>query len=171
MTLDVSQALKQPGTAMPMDAEQAIAPVEIGGDTVTFEPARLAGSFMALEGGDIVVRGILTTRAHARCANCLSPAEADVEEEFDEVFHLGGDPDDPEIFAYTGQELELEQLAMSTAVLGLPIRFLCREGCSRVPASDVADVVVSLAEDEERGQRPFAALKELLAKAESGTPE
>ena len=120
MTLDVSQALKQPGTAMPMDAEQAIAPVEIGGDTVTFEPARLAGSFMALEGGDIVVRGILTTRAHARCANCLSPAEADVEEEFDEVFHLGGDPDDPEIFAYTGQELELEQLAMSTAVLHIP---------------------------------------------------
>ncbi len=163
MTLNVSKALKQPGTSFPLTGEQAIAPQEIGGETVTFEPARLEGRFMAVDGGKVSLKGTLRTRAHALCANCLAPAEAAVEEDFDELFVLGGDPEDPEIFTYTGQEIDLEKLAMTTALLGLPARFLCREGCDRQPDFDDADVDVCLCQKELPGQRPFAALKQLLA--------
>ena len=164
MKLDVSRALKQPGESFPLDVEQAIAPQVIGGEEVRFDPARLRGTWMALEGGNIAVDLTLTTRAHARCANCLAPAQADVCEPIEELFHLGGDPDDSEIFVYTGQEIDLERLAMSYAVLGLPMRFLCREGCDRSPSYDDADVDVCLCQEEELpGQRPLAALKQLLA--------
>ncbi len=163
MKLDVSRALKQPGESFPLDVEQAIAPQVIGGETVRFDPARLTGTYMALEGGNIAVDLHLTTRAHARCANCLAPAQADVSEPIEELFHLGGDPEDSEIFCYTGQEVDLERLAMSYAVLGLPMRFLCREDCAEVPACDDADVDVCLCQKELPGQRPFAALKQLLA--------
>ena len=164
MKLDVSRALKQPGESFPLDVEQAIAPQMIGGEEVRFDPARLTGTWMALEGGDIAVDLKLTTRAHARCANCLAPAHADVSESIEELFHLGGDPEDSEIFVYTGQEIDLERLAMSYAVLGLPMRFLCREDCDKAPSYDDADIDVCLCQEEELpGQRPFAALKQLLA--------
>lgn len=164
MKLDVSRALKSPGESYPLSVEQAIAPQDILGETVTFDPARLDGSYMALEGGNVAIRGRLTTCAHARCANCLAPAHAAVSEPFEELFRLGGDPEDSEIFTYTGQEIDLERLAMSYAVLGLPMRFLCEEGCRRSPAFADADVDVCLCQEEELpGQRPFAALKQLLA--------
>ncbi len=165
MTFNVSRALKQPGTPFPLDVEQAIAPQEVGGETVTFEPARLKGSFMAVDNGKVELRGVLTARAHAHCANCLAPAEAAVEEAFDEIFEPGEDTGDPEVFTYTGQEIDPERLAMSTAVLGLPPRFLCREDCDGQPDYIDADVEVCLCQKELPGQRPFAALKQLLAEA------
>ncbi len=165
MKLDVSRALKQPGEPFPLDVEQAIAPQVIGGEEIRFDPVRLRGTYMALEGGNIAVDLRLTARAHARCANCLAPAHADVSEPIEELFLPGGDPEDSEIFCYTGQEVDLERLAMSYAVLGLPMRFLCREGCAKAPAYDDADVDVCLCQEEELpGQRPFAALKQLLAR-------
>ncbi len=163
MKLDVSRALKLPGESFPLDAEQAIAPQMISGEEVRFDPARLKGTYMALEGGNIAVDLELTTTAHARCANCLAPAQSEVREPIEELLHLGGDPDDSEIFTYTGQEIDLERLAESFAVLGLPMRFLCREGCSEAPAYDDADVDVCLCQKELPGQRPFAALKQLLS--------
>lgn len=171
MKLDVSLALKQPGEPFPLDVEQAIAPQVIGGETVRFDPARLRGTYMALEGGSIAVDLHLTVRAHARCANCLAPAQADVSEAIEELIHLGGDPEDSEIFAYSGQEVDLERLAMSYAVLGLPMRFLCKEGCSEAPAYADADVDVCLCQKELPGQRPFAALKQLLAEEAGGSAD
>ncbi len=162
MKLDVSRALKQPGESYPLDVEQAIAPQEIGGEIVRFDPAKLQGSYMALEDGRIAVRCTLTVTAHARCANCLAPARADVREAVEELFQLGGDPEDSEIFTYTGQEVDLERLAMSYAVLGLPMRFLCEADCGKAPEFRDADVDVCLCQKELPGQRPFAALKQLL---------
>jgi uncharacterized metal-binding protein YceD (DUF177 family) len=166
MKLDVSRALKQPGESFPLDAEQAIAPQGIGGETVRFDPVKLRGTYMALEDGRIAVHCTLTATAHARCANCLAPAHADVREPVEELFLLGGDPGDSEIFTYTGQEIDLERLAMSYAVLGLPMRFLCGPDCDRAPEFRDADVDVCLCQKELPGQRPFAALKQLLESAD-----
>lgn len=162
MMLDVSRALKEPGKVFPLRVEEQIAPQEINGDTVTFEPALMEGSYTAVEHGSISIRGELTVRAHGHCANCLSEAAVEVREPFEELFILGGDPNDTEVFTYTGQELDLTHLAMSTAVLGLPLRFLCREDCDRVPAFNVPGVDVRLHDEELPVQRPFAALKQLL---------
>ena len=170
MTLDVSRALKQPGVPFELDVVQAIAPQEVFADEVSFDPARLLGTYTAMEHGNVLLQGTLTTTAHGHCANCLEPAKAEIREDFEELFLLGGDPEDDEIFVYTGQEIDLERLALSTAVLGLPIRMLCREGCDRVPAYEADGVIVSHCQNELPGQRPFAALKQLLAeKAGEGT--
>ena len=163
MTLDVSGALKQPGVPFALDVVQAIAPQEGFADVVTFDPARLLGTYTAVEHGNVLLRGTLTTTARGHCANCLEPASAEIREDFEELFVLGGDPEDNEIFVYTGQEVDLERLALTTAVLGLPIRMLCREGCNRVPAYETGGVTVTHCQEELPGQRPFAALKQLLA--------
>ena len=162
MKLDVIQALRNPGQEFPFEAEQAIAPQEVSGESVVFDAALMKGVFSATEDGSVTLEGILTTVAHARCANCLSPASADVEAEFRETFYHDGQPEDDDRFAYEGSAVELERLAMFTAMLALPMRFLCREDCPGLGEFAGEDVYTRSSQEELPGQHPFAALQQLL---------
>ena len=164
MKLDVSDALSHPGQEYLFSGSQAIADQEIGGDTVRIDECAVEGVFLSDEDGNISVRGKLRTVAHAPCANCLEDAQAEVENEFDEVFRRNGDMEDNEIFAYEGHEIELDKLvmsyavmAMSYAVMALPIRFLCREDCPGFEYRDPEAVP-----SEPGVQYPFAGLQQLL---------
>jgi len=157
MKLDVSDALSHPGQEYRFSGTQAIADQEISGDTVRLDECETEGAFMADEDGNIAVRGKLRTVAHARCANCLGEATAEIENDFDEVFQRNGDSEDDEIFAYEGHEVSLDKLVMSYAVMALPIRFLCREDC---PGFEYRDPEAD--RNEPGVQYPFAGLRQLL---------
>ena len=162
MKLDVTQALRSPGEEFAFQVEQAIAPQEVSGETVTFDPALMKGVCSATEDGSVTLSGILTTVAHARCANCLSPASADVGAEFRETFYHDGEPESDDRFVYEGSAVELERLAMFTAMLELPMRFLCREDCPGLGEYAGKDVYTRSSQEELPGQHPFAALQQLL---------
>lgn len=164
MKLDVSTAIRMPGHEYAFSGQQAIAPVDICGEEVRFDDAEVKGTFQALDDGSVTVDGSIATVAHARCANCLAPAAEKVVNAFRETFVRNGDPEDDEIFSFTGHEVDLEKLVMSYAVLALPMRFLCREGCEGMVAYAETDPHVCLCqeEDELHTQRPFAALQQLL---------
>ena len=162
MKLDVSQALKNPGQEYLFHGEQASASQEIGGDIVTFDDATLEGTYFASEDGSVLVDGKLKTVAHAHCANCLEPASADIQATFRETFLRNGDPEDDENFAYTGFSIGFEKLAMSYAVLALPMRFLCREDCPGLVGFADND----FCQKELQNEHPFAALQQLLTKDE-----
>ena len=157
MKLDVSDALSHPGQEYRFSGTQAIADQEISGDIVRLDDCLTEGCFMADEDGNIAVKGKLRTVAHAPCANCLAEAQAEVENDFDEVFQRNGDPEDDEIFAYEGHEVFLDKLVMSYAVMALPIRFLCREDC---PGFEYRDPDAT--RTEPGIQYPFAGLQQLL---------
>ncbi|MBR6029468.1 MAG: DUF177 domain-containing protein [Clostridia bacterium] len=167
MKLDVAQAIRQPGTAFPFRAEQAIAPQEIYGDPVTFDPAVMEGTYRAQEDGTVTVTGRLSVTAHAKCANCLRPAQAEVSAGFEEDFLFGGDPEDDEVFVYSGSAIELDRLALTYAMLNLPMRFLCSADCPGLQEYVADDKTVSLCQKELPGQHPFAALQRLLTEEES----
>ena len=157
MKLDVSDALAHPGQEYRFSGTQAIADQEIAGDTVRMDECPVEGIFMADEDGNIAVKGKLRTVAHAPCANCLEEAQAEVENDYDEVFQRNGDPEDDEIFAYEGHEVSLDKLVMSYAVMALPIRFLCREDCPGFEYRDPDEV-----RREPGIQFPFAGLQQML---------
>ena len=157
MKLNVTEALSHPGQEYVFSGLQAIADQEIGGQTVRIDDCQVSGVYMADEDGNISVKGQLETIAHAPCANCLADAQAKGGNEFDETFLRGGDPEDDEIFAYDGHEVDLDKLVMSYAVMALPIRFLCREDC---PGFEYRDPDVAPAEPGI--QYPFAGLRQLL---------
>ena len=163
MKLDVTQALRNPGQEFPFEAEQAIAPQEVTGETVTFDPAVMKGVYSATEDGSVTLEGTLTTVAHARCAKCLAPAQADVEADFRETFYHDGEPESDDRFVYEGSAVELERLSMFTAMLALPMRFVCREDCPGLAEYAGQDVFTRSSQEELPGQFPFAALQQLLA--------
>ncbi len=157
MKLNVTEALAHPGQEYAFSGAQAIADQEIGGQTVKIDDCAVSGVYLSDDDGNISVKGQLETTAHAPCANCLADAQAEVENVFDEMFLRGGDPEDDEIFAYDGHEVDLGKLVMSYAVMALPIRFLCREDC---PGLEYRDPDVAPAEPGI--QYPFAGLRQLL---------
>ena len=161
MELDVSAALSHPGQEYPFSGTQAIADQEIYSTVVRIDDCLLEGVFMADDEGNINVKGRLVSRAHAPCANCLKDASVPVDNDFEEEFIRGGDPEDDEIFAYEGHVVHLDKLAMSYAVMALPIRFLCREDCPGFEYKDPDAAPV-----EPGIQHPFAGLKQLLDQME-----
>ena len=163
MKLDVTQAIRNAGTVYPFRGEQAMAPQDIAGDTVTLDDAQLEGTFVAMENGDVVVDGKLTTVAHARCAYCLAPVSVSVTADYRETFIYGGDPEDDEVFSYNSGKIDLERLALTYTVLNLPMRFICEDGCAGIGDWESRGVSVRLSQEELPGQHPFAALKQLLA--------
>lgn len=75
MELDVSKAFLTPATPFPFEAEVALEPQDVGGETVTFDPVRIEGSFYAAD--DMVrLEGRLRTVAHGACALCMEQADA-----------------------------------------------------------------------------------------------
>ena len=170
MKLDVLLALRNPGTEYAFSVEQELAPQEISGSEVSFDPVTLAGVLVAGEDGSVTVEGRLSTVAHAQCAKCLAPAISPIEGDFRETFIHGGDPEDDESFAYNGSALDLDKLTLFYVLFNLPMRFLCKEDCPGLGMYAGTDVTISegedattLCQDELNVQRPFAALQQLLA--------
>ncbi|MBQ8082396.1 MAG: DUF177 domain-containing protein, partial [Clostridia bacterium] len=133
MRLDVSQAFKKPGERIAFRHEEAIPPQQIFSETVTFDdPAVFEGTYL-LEGRSLYLSGSFHAVAHGHCAYCLQPVEFTVDQPFDEIFlqvdrftELNVDEED-ERWTFEGKEIDLAQLALTLAVLELPIRFECAE--------------------------------------------
>lgn len=134
LLLDVSKALRAPGEEFPFEHHEHIPPQDISGEQVTFDdPVVMEGRF-SLSEDDLTLDGVLTATAHSRCCNCLSPATVNLKVPFHEVFakvdrFSEEAEDDPDRLVFSGSKVELDHLALTLAVLELPIRILCKPDC------------------------------------------
>ena len=171
MYLDISNALRAPGEEIPFRHRDEIPPQEIFGETVTFDEVFLTGWF-SMAGEDLHIRGELTTVAHGQCAGCLRPVDYPVSVPFDEIFSRASrypqkvepDPDADECLVYEGSKVELSHLALSLAVLELPMRFECGDSCPALAALQADDSQFTHACQKVPDQHPFSALQQLLTK-------
>ena len=164
MLLDVSQGLRQPAQEFPFSHEEAIPPQEIFGDLVTFdEPVRLEGKYMVV-GDSLRLHGQLQAIAHGKCALCLEDVTLNIDVAFDEMYtHVDRKTEDmTEEFdrpAFEGSKVDLSQLALTLAVLELPIRFECIGGCK---AEGTPTNYSHACRIESPKEHPFSALQQLL---------
>lgn len=172
MALDITRALQQPGEVFPFREEVSIPPQDIMGEEVRFDdPAVLEGSMCVT---DSVLRlwGQMSARAHGTCAKCLAPAAHEISVRFDETFLPEGERkpgeeedilDADDHFTYDGPRFPVDRLALTLAVLDLPIRFLCREDCPGILTAPPDDVTHA-GQKELPDEHPFSALQQLLNK-------
>ena len=168
MALDIREALRSPGEVIPFHHEEHIPAQEIIGDTITFEPAWMEGT-MYLDEGRLRLSGRMSTTAHGTCAKCLEPAQHKVNVRFDEVFYRKGeplaadeDPEEPSRFEYEGPQVAVDHMAMTLAVLALPMRLLCKKNCPGIPTEPQQDTHAG--QKEMPAEHPFSALQQLLNK-------
>ena len=170
MLLDITPALRAPGEEIPFLHRDAIPPQEIFGDEVMFSQVLLSGYYSVTD-ERLHIRGTLTATAHGRCAGCLKRVDYQVEVPFDESFVRqsrfpeGEEIPDEEEWVYEGAKVELSHLAMTLAVLDLPIRFECGEDCpglNGLPPEETQDT--HACQKDMPDQHPFSALQQLLTK-------
>lgn len=168
MALDITRALRSPGVAVSFTHEEQLKPQQVLGDTVSFDPVRMEGE-MTFNEGSLRLTGRLRSKAHAHCANCLEPALFPINLGFDELFKASRDQveEDPldgdERLVYEGNSLELHHLALSLALLELPLRILCKEGC-RGLLTETPLTPTHAGQKEPPEAHPFSALQRLLNK-------
>ena len=173
LLLDVSRALSAPGEEIPFLHRDEIPPQEVFGETVTFSDVLLTGHY-AMVGESLHLTGNLTATAHGHCAGCLKPVDYPVEVPFDEIFaHLEKYPrpgeeapeGEDERLVFENHSVELGHLALTLAVLELPMRFTCGEDCPALSALQPDDSQDSHAcQKDMPDQHPFSALQQLLTK-------
>lgn len=170
MLLDITAALRAPGEEIPFLHRDEIPPQEIFGDEVTFSQVLLTGHYSVTD-ERLRIRGTLTAVAHGRCAGCLKAVDYQVEVPFDESFVRqsrcaeGEENPEQEEWAYEGAKVELSHLALTLAVLDLPIRFECGDDCpgfSALPPEETQDT--HACQKDMPDQHPFSALQQLLTK-------
>ncbi len=176
MLLDITNAIRQQGVEHPFLHCETIPPQEIFGETVQFEEIRLSGTF-CLEEKALRLKGELTGIARGKCYACLAPVAYPLRVPFDELFHQmdrrealaerekNGDQETfgEERLAFEGSRVELSHLALTLAVLDLPMRFRCETDCAQGKA--LRDNHLSHAcQKELPDQHPFSALQQLLTK-------
>lgn len=168
MYLDVSQALRQPGEEFPFLHKEAIPPQVIFGETVTFdEPVLLTGHYM-IAGDSLRIEGHLQATARAHCAHCLAPVSLAVCVPFDEIYaRVDRKTEDMteefDRLAFEGAKIDLSQLALTLAVLELPMRFECAGGCGG-RSLEQPENSEHACQKESPTEHPFSALQQLLTK-------
>lgn len=173
MLLDVSRALRAPGEEIPFAHNDCIPPQDIFGEEITFTDVLLKGHFSML-GESLHITGLLTTVAHGQCAGCLKPVALPLEVEFDEIFTRVGrfprqteetpDDEDDERLEFEGSKVDLAHLALTLAVLELPMRFTCGEDCEALSEMQPDDQFTHACQKDMPDQHPFSALQQLLTK-------
>ena len=166
MNLDVTKAFIRPMEDFPFEVEVELAPQDVNGDLVSFDPVRIEGTFSMID--DVVtLEGELHTVAHAPCALCMEPACAPVSVEFRETFRKDADEEEDGCFRYDSKLLPLEHMTLTLVLLNMPMRFQCDHDCTGGAGLTAWDEEKTVWAEEDDGEaqgtyRPFEGLADLL---------
>lgn len=129
MLLDIGHALKSPGVSFGFAVSESLAPMCAGGEEISFSrPVEVRGTLTST-GELIMLKGTLSAGYTARCSRCLADVHECLSVEFTEEFARAADEDHPDRYLYSGEKLDLGQMAGDLISLNTPMRHLCAEDC------------------------------------------
>ena len=165
--LDVSDALKYPGQIYPFSADIALPEVDVLGETVCFAPVHLEGTFLGA-GEAVSIRAEFCCEARTRCMKCLADVRVPLQISLDERFEHAPDPEDPDLYAFEGSQIDLTECVKNALVLELPMRIVCSEDCKGLCPACGANRTLVPCTCLEGGAvaNPFSALKAIVENEE-----
>jgi len=164
MLLNVSKALCAPGEEFSFLCGEEAPPATWDGAEVHFvTPVQVSGIYMAVE-EDVWVRARVSARMRLVCANCLADAYHDGSASVDACFSRQPDPEDPDVFAFEGHTLRLDDAMLGALWLEMPMRALCAPDCKGLCPRCGANRNRSTCtcQKELPAKHPFSALAALL---------
>ena len=164
MALDVGKALKSPGQVFPFEAAVELPEMEVLGDPVRFEGIRVKGEFFCTGDHRVSLAADATARVVSRCCRCLEPVQADVRARIDALYAKQPDPDDPDLYSFEANAVELEDAVKDALLLELPMQFYCRPDCKGLcPVCGVnLNQQTCTCQEGNVVTGPFSALKEIV---------
>lgn len=129
MALDVGKALKNPGQVFPFMTSLELPEMEVLSDLIRFEGIEAEGEFFCTGDHRISLRADVSATADSRCSRCLQPVQVPVKAQVDALYAKELDPEDPDLYAFEGNSLELTDAVKDALLLELPLQFFCRPDC------------------------------------------
>ena len=129
MALDVGKALKSPGQVFPFRASVELPEMEVLCDPVRFDDIDVEGEFFCTGEDRVSLRAGAKATVHSRCSRCLEPVQVPMRAEIDAVYAKQPDPDDPDLYGFEANAVELEDAVKDALLLELPLQFFCKPDC------------------------------------------
>lgn len=178
MALPVLHLIEIPHEGLSLSCDVQVDDLALGPEDVRI-PGGLALSLNAVKAGATVhVTGTLSGTAHRQCVRCLKeyddalwiPVVGEYHSDTDlkskpagrESPEQSGEDTDDDVYAYTGEEIELGGMLREHVILAAPMQPLCHEDCRGLCPVCGQDLNVRRCEcRDEQIQSPFAVLKQL----------
>lgn len=171
MKLNVSRELKLPGSVSNASVAEWWDDFDFLGRKVRFaSPVSLEAQYV-FDGSGFSVKGSVLTAFRSVCARCGEEFTQPFEIEFDERFEKdanGPDGDEErDTYAFSGEELDLNELVRDAILLNMPNYALCSEDCRGLcPICgcnlNTAQCSCVREQDTEETVNPFLKLRNLL---------
>lgn len=162
MKLNVATELKLSGREGHASFSERMEDIEYPGIWVRFaEPVDVEISYV-FDGKGFETTGRVKTALKAECARCTKELVVPFEQEFSERFEKNVDPDG-EIYSFSGEELDLNDLVRDTILLNMDNYVLCKEDCRGLCPVCGCDLnTVQCSCEHEAKDNPFSKLKALF---------
>lgn len=161
MTVNVSEALKNPGQVFHASFLENFDAIEYQGSVYRFGSAVALETDYVYTGSHIAFKGDFKTTLLAECSRCLKETAYPVHHVFEEQYSKT----DPEAYEITGETVTLNRMVEDIVLLNLPGKFLCTEDCKGLCSTCGADLnegPCGCKDDAGRKDNPFAALQKLF---------
>lgn len=158
--IDIRTALKNEGEIGTFSYEGL---PDFGPDISFSKPLVLNAQYCVTD-RKVTVKGTLHTVLNTVCDRCLADMEAEVSEQFDEIFWPDGAQEE-DGYTYRGETLSLDKMVYDATILGLPHQLLCRENCLGICpkcGQNLNDKACGCKPEDADEDNPFAKLKGLF---------
>lgn len=170
--IDVAGLKREVGGELSREFTLAVEPIELFGDTVVFEPARV-GLKMYNVGDSISAFFDLDVKARLRCSRCLETFSYPISSSFQVTYRDSADSvdkrdsaGDEDIVLYSDDLVDVSDDVRQQIVVTLPMKPVCADDCKGLCTVCGQNLNVGLcgcAQDEAADSR-WTALGELLKK-------
>ena len=160
--LNVSEALRNEGSAFGFKKELSFEPIEWFGEELTFSNAAAEGVMVGAD-DTVSVDSSLRVTVNAHCSRCLIPVSLDMTLPVKAVFRREADEDS---YLISGHEADYTRAAFEALISELPIRFVCSTSCRGLcpVCGKNQNTDTCACSKTEQARRPLEALSVLLSK-------
>ena len=92
------------------------------------DPVALEGKIFN-KGDNFLLEATIKTTVYLKCSRCHKSVAYVIDLQVEEIFIADYTGEDEEIWTFTGNIIELDQLVMSNIVLDIPMKVLCSDEC------------------------------------------
>lgn len=129
LIVDVSDILKEVGASKEFEGSLTLEDMVYQGEKIGFlSPVSVSGRITNV-GKLLVLDAYASVKLLLQCGACTKPFGKELKFNFNARLNKVKDPDDPDIFLYEDEMVELEDIVREFLLLELPMRKRCSEEC------------------------------------------
>lgn len=131
MIVNVLDVLRETGLKQDIKGKLAFDNVTYLGEDFEFVTAPVFDGYIFNNGQSLSLKGNVSTTIRVNCARCMCAIEREFDYEIDEtLIREDSEPDpDGEAIVFSGEEIDISDLAMNGFFVNVPGKFLCSEDC------------------------------------------